>query len=284
MNNNLIEKTSLDLVSLASRGSLKERRAILDGIEEQMLQEDQVEIPATETLHGGMYAREIFIPKGVMLTGKIHKFDHFDVMLSGDISVSTDTGEIKRLSGYHMMSGSAGKKRIGFAHEDTHWITFHSAPEELGDKALDFLTCNTFDELEAFNVAMDRNDYSIMLTEIGMTEEEVRSQVDNTEDMHLEEMKSLGFVADSKIEGKGYFSHVDIEADCVISASRINGNRTEAGRFTNHSFNPNAMMVVNESGDAILVAKKLILKDEEITVNYREVLAHRVEKGDLCQG
>lgn len=148
------ETHSLSLVKAVCAISTPERRDKLQSLELAMLQEDQVSIPVNHMFSGGIYAREITIPKGTLLTGRIHKFDHFDIMLSGDVTVSTDSGEVKRLTGLNIMEGKAGKKRAGYAHEDTHWITFHSAEERDPEQMYDFLTCGSFEELEDFNLML----------------------------------------------------------------------------------------------------------------------------------
>lgn len=148
------EEKSIALVQAVSVISTEERRQKLNELECAMLDQQQVEIPVTHRFSGGIYAREITIPKGTLLTGRIHKFDHFDIMLSGDVTVSTDSGETKRLTGLNIMEGKAGKKRAGYAHEDTHWITFHSAEERDPNEMYEFLTCASFEELEQFNIML----------------------------------------------------------------------------------------------------------------------------------
>lgn len=155
-NTRLEEAKSLALVAAVSSVDIQDRREKLDKLEQVMLQEEQVPIDVAHRFSGGIYAREITIPKGTLLTGRIHKFDHFDIMLSGDISVSTDTGEVKRLTGLNIMEGKAGKKRAGYAHEDTHWITFHSAEERDPEEMYEFLTCGSFEELEEFNFLLSQ--------------------------------------------------------------------------------------------------------------------------------
>lgn len=150
----LSEGQSLSLVKAVSVISTGERREKLQSLETAMLQEDQVSIPVNHMFSGGIYAREITIPKGTLLTGRIHKFDHFDIMLSGDVTVSTDSCEVKRLTGLNIMEGKSGKKRAGYTHEDTHWITFHSAEERDPEQMYDFLTCGSFEELEDFNLML----------------------------------------------------------------------------------------------------------------------------------
>ncbi len=150
-NAGMSEEESLALIKAVSVIATEERREKINQLETAMLQEEQVNIPVVHRFSGGIYAREITIPKGTLLTGRIHKFDHFDIMLSGDVTVSTDTGEVKRLTGLNIMEGKSGKKRAGYAHEDTHWITFHSAEERDGEQMYEFLTCGSFEELNEFN-------------------------------------------------------------------------------------------------------------------------------------
>lgn len=107
------------------------------------------EIPVEHHFHDGMYIREIVIPAGTILTGRIHKYDHFDIMLSGDITVSTNDG-VRRMEGFHILNGNRGKKRAGYAHSDTHWITVHRSPLMKGEKMFDYLTVGTFQEMDSF--------------------------------------------------------------------------------------------------------------------------------------
>jgi len=70
----------------------------------------QVDIPVIHHMHGGMYGREITIPKGTVLTGMIYKFDHFDIMISGDITVSTDDAQVIRMKGFNLFKGLSADK------------------------------------------------------------------------------------------------------------------------------------------------------------------------------
>lgn len=243
----------------------------------------QVDIPVIHHLHGGMYGREITIPKGTVLTGQIYKFDHFDIMISGDITVSTDDAQVIRFKGFNIFKGLSGKKRAGYAHEDTRWITFHPFDGDNGDAIQDEITIDTFEELELFYVDVNRNDYWNMVSSIGMSQEEITKQVENTKDM-TDLPKGYGhlYVSDSKIDKKGFFSGKKILDGELIAPARIKDLRTNAGRYCNHAFFANAKILVTDKG-ADLVAIKNIEAGEEITVNYRQVIETRLLEGDLCQ-
>jgi quercetin dioxygenase-like cupin family protein len=72
----------------------------------------------------GVYVREIFIPKGSLIVGKIHKHSHPNFLMKGEVSVLTEEGP-KRLKAPLSMISPAGTKRVVYAHEDTVWITVH---------------------------------------------------------------------------------------------------------------------------------------------------------------
>lgn len=144
------ESLAVSLVESVSCIIADDRREKIEHLEAEMLTHPQLEIPVEYSFAGGMYARKILIPAGTLLTGRIHKFDHFEVMISGDITVSTDSGKVERLVGGHSFSCKAGKKRAGFAHTDTVWVSFHSAEPIDPDIMYDYITCGTFDEYEEF--------------------------------------------------------------------------------------------------------------------------------------
>lgn len=72
----------------------------------------------------GLYVRELFIPKGTLFTGKIHKTEHINIIPKGDITVWTESG-MQRLNGPHIFVSQPGTKRVGLAHEDTIWVNIH---------------------------------------------------------------------------------------------------------------------------------------------------------------
>ncbi len=279
-NTTIEESRSLTIIKEVSDVNKSVQRDKLARLELAMLQEEQVEIKPTHRFSGGIYSREITIPKGTLLTGRIHKFDHFDIMLSGDITVSTDSGEVKRLKGLNIMEGKAGKKRAGYAHEDTHWITFHSAEDRDPEEMYEYLTCGSFEELEQFNLELDRADYRQMIESMGMTESQVQEQVTIDDVIELESVSVAVKVGSSEIDGKGLFANHNYYQGEEICFARWKESRTIAGRYSNHSYYPNAEMVVSGKS-VILRAKTSINAGDEITVDYRQVIHERDKAGDL---
>jgi len=112
---------------------------------------NQIDLPVKHHFAPGIYARELFIPKGVTLTGLIHKTEHICVLSKGDVSVMTDEG-IKRITASTVVQSSPGTKRVMFAHEDSVWINFHHNPtnEQDEQKIEEIFTVKTFEEFAEY--------------------------------------------------------------------------------------------------------------------------------------
>lgn len=127
------------------------RDAEIDALEAAVLAElPPVEIPVKDYFSKGVYAREIFIPKGTVITGKIHKYTNLNIMSQGEMSVMTDEG-IKRVKAPFTIVSPPGTRRVAYAHEDTIWTTIHGT-----DKT-------DVDEIEAEFVAQTPKDYQLFL-------------------------------------------------------------------------------------------------------------------------
>lgn len=92
----------------------------------QELEGQTGEVPDIGTAHhfaGDVYGRSVVIPEGTYLVGLPHKEDHLNICM-GDIVVWTEQGK-QRLTGPHILPAKAGVMRVGFALEDTTWLSVH---------------------------------------------------------------------------------------------------------------------------------------------------------------
>lgn len=106
--------------------------------------------PLKHSFADGIYVREIFIPKGTLLVGKIHNHEHPNFLMSGDVSVFTEEGT-SRLKGPLSMISKAGTKRVVYAHEDTVWITVHTNQKNTQDlkEIEDFVIAKSYEEFDS---------------------------------------------------------------------------------------------------------------------------------------
>ena len=70
------------------------------------------------------YAREMMIPKGTLIIGKIHRHQHLNFISKGRVKVFTEFGE-KYLVAPCTFVSEVGLKRAVYAEEDTIWTTVH---------------------------------------------------------------------------------------------------------------------------------------------------------------
>lgn len=273
--------TSLEklIADVYEHGWLATRHLVLEQIEaleREMIRLPQAQIPVTHHFSKGIYAREIRIPKGTLLTGMLHKDEHLNIVSSGDMTVVTEKG-VQRILGPCTMASLPGSKKFGFAHEDTIWTTIHATDETDIEK----LEADLRDQRESVKLAADREDYLVAIAELGYTHEEVLAQSQTVIDITVLPPGYYKFdIDDSPIEGKGIFARADIGVFETIGPARIKGCRTVLGRFTNHSFQPNAKMVRSQGHDIDLIALVDIKDGQEITINYRDSHALNLEIGN----
>jgi hypothetical protein len=97
----------------------------------------------------GSYAREMTIPKGTLIIGKIHKHAHLNIISKGKVRVATEFGPMSFEAPYTFVS-DVGTKRAVYAIEDTIWTTIHVTTETDLDKIEEYVIAKDYDELDSF--------------------------------------------------------------------------------------------------------------------------------------
>lgn len=108
---------------------------------------DQIEPETFHHFAPGIYAREMHIPAGTVLTGKIHKTEHLCIIAQGSLDVFNDGIVTKIVAPYTFVS-QPGTKRGAYVYEDVVWTTIHATDETDLDKLEAMLVVDTFEELE----------------------------------------------------------------------------------------------------------------------------------------
>ena len=88
------------------------------------------ELPLEHFICNKTYTRQITLPKDMLLTGKVHNFDHVSILSKGDVSVMTDEG-VTRIKAPATWISKAGTKRLIYVHEETIWATIHQSENTL---------------------------------------------------------------------------------------------------------------------------------------------------------
>jgi len=129
------------------------RRNSIDTLEEAMKAlPGQIDIASMDVRHhitdSGLYAREMIIPAGTIITGKIKKHEHISVISAGFVTEVTDAG-LQRIKAPYTMISKPGTKRVVWAHTDTVWTTIHASNETDLDKLEDELIAASYDDMPA---------------------------------------------------------------------------------------------------------------------------------------
>lgn len=266
---------------------------------EQMLQMPQADCPVVHHFGPNLCIREVFMPAGTLAIGHAQKYEHTNILLRGSVMVVNDDGSTSVLKAPMIFTGKPGRK-VGYVLEDMVWQNVYSTdlknPEDVeaffveksddwhNDRAVKFA-------LESVERIADREDYERVLKECGIPHKVAREQSENESDQTWID-SGIVRVAQSPIEGKGLFLTNSVKAGELICPARLQGKRTQGGRYTNHSQSPNAKMVMLPNGDIDLVA--IVDIDgckggdmgTEITIDYRQALSLSdvvLKKESLCQ-
>ena len=119
----------MDLSALAAFSLLApiQRRQEILRLQEQLEQLPSV-LDACEVQHSfapGQYVRTMYIPKGTLIVGKIHRHAHNNIVSAGLAVVLTEWG-VEVVSAFQSFVSPVGCKRVVLALEDVVWSTVHT--------------------------------------------------------------------------------------------------------------------------------------------------------------
>ena len=99
-------------------------RQRVENLQREISKLPQYEPKTTHTFHAGMYCREVWRPAGVLVVGKVHKKEHFYLIVSGTVAITTDDG-VQLVTGPQLLCSTPGTKRAVYAETDALCMTFH---------------------------------------------------------------------------------------------------------------------------------------------------------------
>ena len=108
---------NLDLVEMAG-GALS--RSSVERLQAEVSKLPQYEPKTTHHFHGGMYCREVYRDAGVLVVGKIHRKEHFYLVVSGRVRVGRD-----EYGPGSLILSQPGTKRAVLSLEPSVCMTFH---------------------------------------------------------------------------------------------------------------------------------------------------------------
>lgn len=92
-------------------------------------------VPKDEKYGCVVYGRQIFLPAGSVVVGKIHRHSHLNVVMQGKVSVNSEFGK-QYFEAPCIFVSQPGLKRAVYAETDVTWLTVHLT-EHTGEENLD---------------------------------------------------------------------------------------------------------------------------------------------------
>jgi len=93
------------------------------------MKNNQIEdINTKHHFNSGVYAREMHIPKGYVVEGHKHKFDHMSILASGKVRVIVDQKETTHIAPC-VLNIKAGQVHQILALQDSDWFCVHASDE-----------------------------------------------------------------------------------------------------------------------------------------------------------
>lgn len=90
--------------------------------------DSQVDCPLKHHFAPGVYLREIFMPAGAIVIGKIHKTEHFNIVQQGRLMIF-DEGGAHEIKAPCTFVSKPGIQKVLYIAEDTIWSTVHLTEE-----------------------------------------------------------------------------------------------------------------------------------------------------------
>jgi hypothetical protein len=101
--------------------------------------------PLKHSFSEGVYIREMFMPKGGFVIGKLYKISHTWFLLSGELEIATDEGAMHYVAPCYV-NAPEGTKRVLHALQDSVFVNVYPNPDNITDIETleDMLTCKSY--------------------------------------------------------------------------------------------------------------------------------------------
>lgn len=136
-----------------------EMRAKVFAFEKDQLKRPQVELQVVIHLSPGIHARELHIPAGTEITGRVHKFENLNILSQGEMLVTTENG-LEHVKAPFTCVSPAGTKRAAITLTDCVWTTIFGTNESDPHVVIDLFTTNSEQEYINFSAPINIKEIS----------------------------------------------------------------------------------------------------------------------------
>jgi len=128
----------------------------VEALQAELCKLPQYEPKTKHTFHAGMYCREVWRQAGVLVVGKVHKKEHFYLIVSGTVAITTDDG-VQLITGPQLLCSTPGTKRVVYAETDALCMTFHVVDAKtVEDAEIELVESDPNDVYAVGNIVKDK--------------------------------------------------------------------------------------------------------------------------------
>jgi len=131
---------------LALRKQICDLETAVLGLPDSYDDTDTENLPLTHHFAPDVYGREMLLPVGNVVVGKLHRHAHLNVILKGKVRVTTEEG-VKEYTAPCIFTSFSGTKRAVYVLEETIWLTVHPTEQTDLKKIEDYVIAKTYDDL-----------------------------------------------------------------------------------------------------------------------------------------
>jgi len=128
----------------------------VEALQAELCKLPQYKPETKHTFHAGMYCREVWRQAGVLVVGKVHKKEHFYLIVSGTVAITTDDG-VQSITGPQLLCSTPGTKRAVYAETDALCMTFHVVDAKtVEDAEIELVESDPNDMYAVGNIVKDK--------------------------------------------------------------------------------------------------------------------------------
>jgi len=87
-----------------------------------------VEVEPVHRFAPGLYVRELTVPAGCVIVGKVHKHESVNILVKGSALLACD-GRVEKVSAPLTFVSGPGRQKAAYVLEDMTWINVHPTQE-----------------------------------------------------------------------------------------------------------------------------------------------------------
>lgn len=138
----------MDIRLVGYRVDMGPSREALLALQTEVLKHPQADLPVNHHFAEGVYVRELPMPAGAIIVGKLHRQSHISMLTKGEVTIVTER-ERRRVRAPYLEHSPVGAKRAFYAHEDSVWVTCHGTHETDAETLEAQLIAPDYETLEA---------------------------------------------------------------------------------------------------------------------------------------